>query len=223
MGGFCNTEVTIWNAMIRGYVYNEPIRKYISMFDEMTLRKGQRVHYQIIKFEFESAFSFGSGLFDFYVKKIDSLHMDLGKCGSLDDARTIFDGKCEKTIELWNRMIGKYVSIGDLAIVRELFDKIPERDRVKLQMLEIGLKQMPEKNVVSWTTIVGAYADVRDLKTARIFFQKMPERNVVSWNCMMSGYTKRRISGGAQSVSPNAVRRSRAGFFLLCFSFISLF
>ncbi|KAL2476808.1 Pentatricopeptide repeat-containing protein [Abeliophyllum distichum] len=227
MGGFYNTEVTLWNAMMRGYAYNGPFRKCISMFDEMTLRnlkpnnftypyvlnscshlglfsKGQRVHCQIIKSGFESASSVGSGLFDFYVKRIDSLHMDLGKNGSLDDARMIFDCMCEKTIELWNRMIGKYVSIRELAIVRELFDKMPERDVISWNTMISGyvkagevanaidlFEQMPEKNLVSWTIIVGAYADVGDLKTARIFFEKMPDRNVVSWNCMMSGYIRR--------------------------------
>lgn len=254
MGGFFNSEVTLWNAMVRGYAYNGPFRNCISMFDEMILRnlkpnnftypyvlnscsqlglfsKGQRVHCQIIKSGFVNAFSVGNGLFEFYVKKIDSLQTGLGESSSLHDARKIFDGACEKTIELWNRMVGKYASIGDMTSGRELFDKMPERDVVSWNTVISGyvkageivnarglFERMPEKNVVSWTTIVGAYAHVGDIKTARKFFEKMPERNVVSWNCMMSGYTQK---GEFQEALDLFVQMQLEGLEPDSFSFVS--
>ncbi|XP_057822393.1 pentatricopeptide repeat-containing protein At4g02750 [Cryptomeria japonica] len=49
---------------------------------------------------------------------------------------------------------------------------------------------MPERNVVTWTTMVAAYAQIGYLEEAAKLFDKMPERNVVSWNTMISGYAK---------------------------------
>ncbi|KAL2518281.1 Pentatricopeptide repeat-containing protein [Abeliophyllum distichum] len=95
--------------------------------------------------------------------------MELGKSGSLDDARINFDGMCEKTIELWNRMIGKYMSIRE-AIVRELFDKMPERD------------------VISWNTMISGYVKAGEVANARDLFEQMPEKNVVSWTIILGAH-----------------------------------
>ncbi|KAI3458164.1 hypothetical protein Pfo_014827 [Paulownia fortunei] len=226
MGGLLNTDITLWNAMIRGYAYNGPFENCSKLFDEMTLRGikpnnftypyvlnscsqmglfpvDRKVHGQIVKSGFECAFSVANALFDFYGKKVESLEMALVKNENLNDARRIFDGMCEKTVELWNKMIGKYASIGDVKNGRELFDEMPKRDVVSWNtMISVYAKagdvanasdlfeRMPERNVVTWTTMLGAYAGVGDVKTARNFFEKMPNKNVVSWNCMMSSYNQ---------------------------------
>ncbi|KAG8381343.1 hypothetical protein BUALT_Bualt06G0112500 [Buddleja alternifolia] len=225
MGGLFNTEITLWNAMIRGYAYNGPCENCLYLFDEMTVRgltpnnftypyvfsscsqmglfnKGQNVHCRVIKSGFEIYFSVGNALFDFYVKRFD-LEIGLVKNGSLNDVRRIFDGICGENVDLWNKMIGKYGSIGDVNSGREMFDEMPERDVVSWNtMISIYAKagevakardlfeHMPERNVISWTTMLGAYGGVGELETARNFFDKMPNKNVVSWNCMMSSYTQ---------------------------------
>ncbi|KAK6135121.1 hypothetical protein DH2020_031139 [Rehmannia glutinosa] len=226
MGGLLNTEITLWNAMIRGYAYNGPCENCLSLFDEMSMRGiipnnftypyvlnscsqmglfgvGRKVHGRIIKSGFWWAFSVGNALFDFYVKRVESLEMGLLKNECLNDARRIFDGMCEKTVELWNKMVGKYASIGDVKNARHLFDEMPNRDVVSWNTMisayaKVGnvaaasdlFDQMPEKNVVTWTTMLGAYAGVGDVETARKVFDKMPNKNVVSWNCMMSSYNR---------------------------------
>lgn len=226
MGGLLTTETTLWNAMIRGYAYNGPCGNCLSLFDEMTVRGikpnnftypyvlsacaqmssfrvGEKVHGRVIKTGFELVCSVGNSLYDFYVKKFESFEMGLVKSDSLNDARRIFDGMCEKNVDLWNKMMGKYASIGDVANGRELFDEMPKRDAVSWNtMISIYAKagdvvnasdlfeRTPDKNVITWTTMLGAYANVGDVATARKLFEKMPNKNVVSWNCMMSSYTR---------------------------------
>ncbi|KAL0317773.1 UNVERIFIED_CONTAM: Pentatricopeptide repeat-containing protein [Sesamum angustifolium] len=165
---------------------------------------GQKVHLRIMKSGFGSAFSVGNALFYFYVKKFEYLEVGLVKDESLIDARRIFDEMCEKTVELWNKMIAKYVSIRDVKSARELFDEMPDRDVVSWNtMISVYAKagdvanardlfeRMPEKNVVSWTSMLGAYAAVGDIGMAQKIFNKMPDKNVVSWNSMMSIYTQK--------------------------------
>lgn len=60
-----------------------------------------------------------------------------------------------RDIFAWNVMIAGYVRSGDLARARELFDV------------------MPERNVVSWTTVIGAYTQMRRPEEAVEVFRRM--------------------------------------------------
>ncbi|KAF8394347.1 hypothetical protein HHK36_020555 [Tetracentron sinense] len=46
------------------------------------------------------------------------------------------------------------------------------------------------KNVVPWTTMVGAYAKIGSMNEARRLFDEIPERNVVSWTSLVTGYAR---------------------------------
>ncbi|GJN12197.1 hypothetical protein PR202_ga30454 [Eleusine coracana subsp. coracana] len=47
---------------------------------------------------------------------------------------------------------------------------------------------MDQKDVVSWTAMVSAYAKIGDLTSAKLLFDQMPVKNLVSWNAMITGY-----------------------------------
>lgn len=226
LGGVSNTELMIWNGMIRGYAYNGPVARCILMFDEMLQRglkphnftypyvlnscsemscfvKGRRVHAQIIKSGFESNFMVSVSLLRMYLKMSDSFELDCVRNGKLNDARMIFNGMDDKPVQLWNRIIGKYVNTDDVESARQLFDIMPNRDVISWNSMISGyarigdvanardlFEQMPEKNVVTWTTMIGAYSGAGDLDSAASIFKKMPIRNVVSWNAMISSYAK---------------------------------
>ena len=47
---------------------------------------------------------------------------------------------------------------------------------------------MPERNVVSWNTVVSGFTRAGDMVSARSVFDRMPIRDAISWNLMISGY-----------------------------------
>jgi len=66
-----------------------------------------------------------------------------------------------------------YGSFRDQASARKLFD------------------EMPHKNLVTWNSILDAYAKSGDVVSARLVFDEMSERDVVTWSSMIDGYVKR--------------------------------
>ncbi|KAK4433746.1 Bidirectional sugar transporter SWEET1 [Sesamum alatum] len=49
---------------------------------------------------------------------------------------------------------------------------------------------MPERNLVTWNSVVSGLVKGGNMELANKVFQRMPERNSVSWNAMISGYIK---------------------------------
>ncbi|KAF0897967.1 hypothetical protein E2562_001660 [Oryza meyeriana var. granulata] len=77
-------------------------------------------------------------------------------CGSVDSARRVFDETASSgDVVSWNVMIDGYVKSGDLARARGLFDV------------------MPERNVVSWTRVIGAFAQMKQPEEAIKVFRRM--------------------------------------------------
>ncbi|XP_043714816.1 pentatricopeptide repeat-containing protein At3g29230-like [Telopea speciosissima] len=191
-----DTEILLWNAMIRGYAYNGPHQKCISMYDKMTERglipnnftypyvlnscalmgldkEGKKIHCQILKWGYCRVYSVASSLLNFYLKiecYCDSSEPSDKEDVSLNDTRKVFDEMVLKPIELWNRMISAYANLGNVECAERLFDKMPERD------------------VVSWNSLVTGYAKAGDVEKARDLFYRMPEKNVISWTCMVEAY-----------------------------------
>lgn len=60
--------------------------------------------------------------------------------------------------------------IGDVIRSRELFDAMPVRD------------------LISWNSMVAAYAKVGDMVEAHRLFDQMDEKNVISWSILIDGY-----------------------------------
>ncbi|XVF37093.1 hypothetical protein REPUB_Repub19eG0115700 [Reevesia pubescens] len=48
-------------------------------------------------------------------------------------------------------------------------------------------EEMPQKDVVSWNSMIGAYMARGDIESAIELFELMPERNIVTWNSVLSG------------------------------------
>ncbi|KAJ4707368.1 Pentatricopeptide repeat-containing protein [Melia azedarach] len=49
---------------------------------------------------------------------------------------------------------------------------------------------MPDRDTVSWNTILDGYVKGGEMNLAFELFEKMPERNIVSWSTMIWGYSK---------------------------------
>ncbi|GKU97454.1 hypothetical protein SLEP1_g10597 [Rubroshorea leprosula] len=68
-----------------------------------------------------------------------------------------------------NCLVQVYAKCGDMGYACKVFDKMPQRD------------------VVSWNTMIFGYAACGKMGIAREYFDAMPERDVISWNSLLSG------------------------------------
>ncbi|XP_052169592.1 putative pentatricopeptide repeat-containing protein At3g23330 [Oryza glaberrima] len=77
---------------------------------------------------------------------------------------------------LGNALVAMYATLGDVAAARAAFACLPERD------------------VVAWTALVGAYSDAGELGEAFELFETMQESgvrpDVISWNTLVSGFAR---------------------------------
>ncbi|KAK2379283.1 pentatricopeptide repeat-containing protein, mitochondrial [Trifolium repens] len=100
----------------------------------------------------------------------------ISSCSQLQDLnlgrefhRYIEEHGLELTIPLTNALMDMYVKCGELFPARVIFDN------------------MPQKTLVSWTTMVLGYARFGFLDVAREILYKIPEMSVVPWNAIISG------------------------------------
>ncbi|KAI4301628.1 hypothetical protein L6164_034888 [Bauhinia variegata] len=49
--------------------------------------------------------------------------------------------------------------------------------------------EMPDKNTVTWNTMITGYSKSGDIKRARLVFDEMPYRDMASWSAMIAAYT----------------------------------
>ncbi|KAJ1286263.1 hypothetical protein BS78_03G339900 [Paspalum vaginatum] len=84
------------------------------------------------------------------------LHAFAATCGAADDRFTA------------NHLLLGYAEQGDFSIARILFERIPKR------------------NIMSLNILIGGYVKNGDLESARKLFDEMPDRNVATWNAMES-------------------------------------
>eukprot|EP01018_Ginkgo_biloba_P002102 Gb_06089 [translate_table: standard] len=177
-------NVVSWTTTIAGCAQNGRGEEALKLFKEMLLtdakpnlktfasvilacanlaavEQGMETHEELIRSGFQPDIVVESALVDMYAK-----------CGSVKNARTMFDKMLQRDLVSWNAMIAGYIQNGCIEEARKLFRQIPERD------------------VVSWTTMIAGYAQNGFVDEALKLFQKMPEKNVVSWTSMIAGYAQ---------------------------------
>eukprot|EP01018_Ginkgo_biloba_P031753 Gb_05982 [translate_table: standard] len=208
-------NVVSWTVMIAAYAKRGCFEEALSLFYQMqrsgiqpnhftfasvlpacanlaTFEHGKEIHEEIIRCGFESDVFVGSALVDMYIK-----------CGSIKDARNLFDKMPDRNIVSWTAMIAGYAQNGHLDEAWKLFGQMPERNVFSWNAVLAGYAQnghvdeafkifqkMPERDVVSWNTLIAGYTENGRIDEATKIFQKMPERDVVSWNTMVAGYAQ---------------------------------
>ncbi|KAK1390337.1 Pentatricopeptide repeat-containing protein [Heracleum sosnowskyi] len=121
--------------------------------------EGKQVHNHVLKVGFE---------FDVYVKNT-LISMYVG-CGSVRDARKVFDGSGVRDVVSWNSILAGYVMMGDVEEARSLY----------------GL--MPERNVIASNSMIVLLGRVGRLSEARKLFDEVDEKDLVSWTALISCY-----------------------------------
>eukprot|EP01018_Ginkgo_biloba_P030031 Gb_09793 [translate_table: standard] len=170
-------------------------------FDGTTdLEEGKQVHAHIIK----------TGM-DLNVFQSNNLVNMYCKCGSVIDARQVFDKMPKRNEVTWNIAIAGYASLGYGTEAFQLFRKmqregvksaqfvcasvlsactggatIEQGEQVHTHIIKTGI----ELDIFVASTLLHMYAKCGLLEYARHVFDKMPERNVVSWTAMIVGYVQ---------------------------------
>ncbi|XP_057816350.2 pentatricopeptide repeat-containing protein At1g11290, chloroplastic-like isoform X2 [Cryptomeria japonica] len=164
------------------------------------LTQGKNVHSFIVhrRFAFATRTNFQNKLINMYVK-----------CGSLVDARKVFDLMKVRNSISWNTIIGAYRQHGYPHESVTLFHQMqrtgfqPDQFTfatvlpacAKMGALEQGMDIYQSikdsgisSNVVVATALVDMLAKCGSIDKAREVFDKMPQRDVISWNAMIVGY-----------------------------------
>eukprot|EP01018_Ginkgo_biloba_P017192 Gb_07106 [translate_table: standard] len=207
-------NVVSWTLMISAYAKHGYSKQALTLFYQMrltgiqpneftfisvlpacadlsNLEHGKGVHEGIIVSGSQFNLFLASALVGMYVK-----------CGSIEDARKVFDKMSERNVVVWNAMIAGYAQNGHVDEALKLFQKMPERDVVTWTSMIAGytqngqvdeamelFKEMPERDLVSWNTMIAGYAQNGQIDEAVKLFQDMPEPDAVSWNTVITAYT----------------------------------
>lgn len=167
-------DVVSWTTMIAGYVQHEYGFYALGVFARM-LEQGETasrviflhvsracgmvgaidhsrlVHSQIVEAELESDVAIGNTLIDMY-----------GKCGSIDDARQVFNSLSGRDGVTWTSMITGYANCGSLSLAWHLLE----------DMRKHGL----EPDDVIFSNILSACSNFGLLEEGRLYFQYMREK-----------------------------------------------
>ncbi|XP_024521323.1 pentatricopeptide repeat-containing protein At5g27110-like [Selaginella moellendorffii] len=164
------------------------------------LAEGKRVHAQIFKTGHDRETRLRNLLIQMY-----------GECGSLIDARKVFDRTPDPNIFSWNIMLAAYAHNGHsneaLVLSQRMKDSgatvVPDRVTYvillhacsNLGALREGrmihasvIASGMESNVVVATAIVNMYGKCGSMGDAKMVFDKMPAKDVICWNSMISAY-----------------------------------
>lgn len=133
------------------------------------------------------------------------------KCGSLVDARQVFDEMHEKNAVTWTTMIAGYALRGQEITALALFYQMRQesvkadhyiyasilRSCAGLAVFEQGkqvhadiVKSGFQWDLVLCSALVDMYAKCNSIEDARKMFDEIKERDVVSWNGIVAGYSK---------------------------------
>lgn len=216
-------DLITWNTMIAGFGQQGRCWEAISLFRKLqeeglepnqatfvsalkactgvtALDQGRLLHAEIMKTTYESDAFVGSTLLDMY-----------SKCGSLEDAREVFDRLTFRNKVTWSAMFTGYVQHGGgkeaLQLFRQMQEEGMEPDKVcllnilkacsMLEALEEGRlvhSQVVEQGFLTDTfvgnTLIYMYAKCESLVDARMVFDTLPRKDLVSWNAMISAYAQ---------------------------------
>ncbi|KAG1339226.1 Pentatricopeptide repeat-containing protein [Cocos nucifera] len=131
------------------------------------------------------------------------------KCGSLESAGHVFDGKEMKSVSSWNALIGGYAQNGDPSMAVDLFLQMTslgiEPDWFSIGSLLLACAHLKDhlngKSIHGFVlrnglendsfikiSLLSLYIQCGETSASRVLFDAMEEKDSVSWNAMIAGY-----------------------------------
>ena len=218
-------NVVSWGVILTGYSVNGLSIRTLELFESMkdegvepsrvtylcalkacssigAIKRGQVLHGEITKSEFECDCVLGSTLVDMY-----------SKCDSLEDAHKVFDSLPVKDIVAWSAMIVGYTQKGHGEHSLELFNEMKLKDMqpgkvaysaalkacagLGLRGIEEGrsihdaiIKHGFDEDTVLGSSIIDLYAKCGKLEDAKKNFDALKHRDPISWGAMIGGYAQ---------------------------------
>ncbi|KAK6933788.1 Pentatricopeptide repeat [Dillenia turbinata] len=211
-----------WTAMVSCYVKHDMAKEGLELFRSMQrngngkcskftvssvlaassamqcLRFGKEIHGHIVRSGLDSDAVVWSALSDMY-----------GKCGSLDEARRVFDRTLERDVVSWTAMIDRYFEDGrkeegltlfsDLlrsgirpneftfaGVLNTCADHAVENfgREVHAHMVRLGFDPVS----FAASALVHMYSKCGNVECAKRVFNGMPKPDLVSWTSLIAGY-----------------------------------
>jgi pentatricopeptide repeat protein len=223
-------NVFLWNTMIRAYARNGFPEKAIEMYNQLQdtgiqpdnftfpcvlkvcaglrdLQQGKEIHDCITRSRFASDLFVRNALIAMYTK-----------CGSVEDARQVFDEMHHRDLVSWNSMISGYAQNGFGNEAIKLFYQVLAEgidvDPVTVASVLLACARLAsqqqgkeihdyicrsgfDQDGLVGNALVAMYFKCGSIDDARRVFNKMSQRDVVSWNAMVAGYAQIGVCGEA--------------------------
>lgn len=211
-----NRNVVAWNALLRGHIQQGQFQEALELFQQMqqegiepnngtflafakacthlgAISKGKVIHTRAYESDYDAEPVLSSAIIDMY-----------GKCGSLENARIMFDNLPAQDVMAWNTIMAAYARHGDGQEVLQLFEKMQKAGKIpntftfscvlaacnSLGLVDEGcqyLRTMRENHCMTptkeqFTCVVDLLGRAGRLNEAEGLFQGMPlPPNVESW------------------------------------------
>ncbi|XP_047323495.1 pentatricopeptide repeat-containing protein At4g37170 [Impatiens glandulifera] len=214
-----------WNAMISGYVRHDKPQEALKLYGEIqihdhlkcskfivssalaaassirSVKIGKEIHAHIIRTGLDSDSAVWSALCDIY-----------GKCGSIYEARHIFDQTTDKDIVSWTAMIDRYLEDGKRKEGFAMFSDLLRTQTIKPNeftfsgilntcanqnlesvgkevhgyMIRVGV----DPSSYAASTLVHMYSRCGNIESARNAFELLLNPCLVSWTSLINGYSQ---------------------------------
>lgn len=213
-----------WTAMMSGYVRHDMPGEAIELFRMMQmlenpmsnkftfssalaaaaaipcLRKGKEIHGHILRLGLESDEVVWSALSDMY-----------GKCGSVEEARHIFDRMVDRDVVTWTAMIDRYfgdgrIEKGFMLFSDLMYSKIRPNEFTFAGVLnacadhaaeEVGkqvhgymMRSGFDPSSFAESALVHMYSKCGNMESAERVFREMPHPDLVSWTSLIVGFAQ---------------------------------
>ncbi|XP_045801158.1 pentatricopeptide repeat-containing protein At1g53600, mitochondrial-like [Trifolium pratense] len=175
-------NIVTWTAMLTVYAQNGQITNARNLFDEMPQRTTASYNAMISAYirngcNVTKAYEVFNSFHDRNAVSYAAMIMGFVKARKFHLAEKLY---LEAPIEFRdpvcsNALINGYLKMGETSEALRVFENVGESDR----------------DVVSWSAVVGGLCRDGKVDYARILFDRMPERNVVSWSAMIDGYMEK--------------------------------